>query len=159
MTAGFVRREPTNHKKMFRNPEVVDIFQKLGWINYFQKLDGFDEEVAMEFATNLKKDNEKKSITEVRVLKITLTKEYLSLLIRIPKGRRWDNDNRESTGRDKKTFFRLYEPIRKIKIDTLLEPWDEVAYFVLKYLTCEERLSVPCISFQVSPLVKEPFLS
>jgi hypothetical protein len=62
MIVGFVRREPTNHKKLFRSPEVEGIFQKLRWINYLQNLYGFDEEVAMEFSKNLEKENDEKII-------------------------------------------------------------------------------------------------
>ena len=115
MTMGFVKREPTNHHKLFRNPEVIGILYKLGWIDYFQKLNRFNEEVAMEFATNMKKENDEKSIMEVIGLKINLTEETLILVTWIPKGKRWDKDERESIERDKNTFFKLYETYKEDK--------------------------------------------
>lgn len=115
----------------------------------------------MEFVVNLKKENDEKSTAKVRGLKITLNEEVLSLVIGIPKGEKWDKDDKQSVGRDKKTFFRLYETYKEekngIKIETLLEPWDEVQYFVLKYLTSEGRLSVVHVyHFRFCPSVKEP---
>ena len=66
-------------------------------------MDGFDEEVAMNIATYLNKENDEKSIIEVRGLKITLNEQTLSLVTGIPKGKKWDKDDRESAGRDKKS--------------------------------------------------------
>lgn len=82
----------------------MGIFQKLGWIDYFQKLDGFDEEITMAFAANLK-ENDEKSITKERGLKIKLTEETMILVIGIRKVKRWDKHGRESTGRDKNKNF------------------------------------------------------
>lgn len=29
-----------------------------------------------------------------------------------------------------------------VKRETLLEPWGEVEYFILKYITCKDRMSI-----------------
>lgn len=78
-------------------------------MDYFQKLNGFDEDVAMEFSMNLKKVNDEKRLTQVKGLDIVLNEDVVSILIGIQKGKKWDRDDRESIGRDKKTFFRLYK--------------------------------------------------
>lgn len=100
----------------------------------------------MDLDVNLTKENDEKSITKVKGLKITLNEEVLSLVTGIPKMKKWEKDGSESTGKDKKDFFRLYETYKEdkngIKREILPETLDEVAYFVLKYLTWEGRLSV-----------------
>ena len=41
----------------------------------------------------------------------------MSLVIGIPKEKIYEKDDRESVGRDKKTFFKYMRPIRKKKIE------------------------------------------
>lgn len=100
----------------------------------------------MEFTMNLKKEDDDKSITQVKGLHIILIEQVKSLVIGIPKGLKWDKDDKEFIGRDKNTFFRLYETYKEhnngIKRDTLPKPWDEGAYLIIKYLTCAWRLCV-----------------
>jgi hypothetical protein len=50
MGAGFNRREPTNPSKVYNNPEVMDIFQDNIWPLYFDRLRGYDDEIALEFS-------------------------------------------------------------------------------------------------------------
>jgi hypothetical protein len=46
----------------------------------------------------------------------------------------------------KKLFLLNYEEVEEnkngVKRDSLLEPWDEVSYHLLKYITCEGILSM-----------------
>lgn len=50
----------------------MGIFQKLGWMDYFKKINGFNEDVDMEFVVNLNKVNDEKNITKVKGLDITM---------------------------------------------------------------------------------------
>ena len=48
----------------------------------------------MEFAMNMKKVNNEKSVTEVKGLEIVLNYYILSIVIGIPKGNKWDTKDR-----------------------------------------------------------------
>ena len=70
----------------------MGIFQKLGQLEYFQKLDGFDENVAIEFTMQMKRVNDEECITKVKWVSISLNEDFLSTVIGIPKGKKWDED-------------------------------------------------------------------
>jgi len=53
MTGGFMRKEPTNSTRLHAHPQVVNIFTRVNWMNFFEKFQGFDEEIAQEFALSL----------------------------------------------------------------------------------------------------------
>ena len=60
-----VRYEPNNLDALRANMEVFAIFQEVGWIEYFQRLNGFHEETTFQFAMNLTQEH-----SEVRGLRI-----------------------------------------------------------------------------------------
>ena len=45
--------EPSNTQELTRNAEVFAIFQAAGWTQFFQRLNGFHREAALQFALNL----------------------------------------------------------------------------------------------------------
>ena len=47
---GFITREPIDHARLHSNLQVMEIFQKIGWINLFNKLDGYDHKIALDFS-------------------------------------------------------------------------------------------------------------
>ena len=47
------RYEPNNLDTLSENREVFSIFRKAGWIEYFQILNGFHEEMKFQFTMNL----------------------------------------------------------------------------------------------------------
>jgi len=49
MPGGFIRKEPTDSKKLRETPEVVDLFSRARWMSFCDKLQGHDDEVAEEF--------------------------------------------------------------------------------------------------------------
>jgi hypothetical protein len=51
---GFVvRHEQVTLDALRWRPEVYKIFEDAGWIAYFKQLEGFDSDIALEFAQNL----------------------------------------------------------------------------------------------------------
>jgi len=52
MTAGFIRREPIDHTRLHSQPKVVASLKGVGWLSFFDKLDGFDDAIALKFAQN-----------------------------------------------------------------------------------------------------------
>ena len=47
------RHEPLNTQELRKNPTVFSIFQAAGWIEFFERLDGFNWEEALQFSLNL----------------------------------------------------------------------------------------------------------
>ena len=45
--------EPSNTQELRRNAAVFVIFQAVGWMDFFERLNGFHLEVALQFALNL----------------------------------------------------------------------------------------------------------
>jgi hypothetical protein len=58
----------------------------------------------------------------------------------------WDKEERQEATNAKKLFFhpneRPQEDKNGIKREILPHPWPEVAYHIIKYVTCEGRMSV-----------------
>ena len=48
-----IEYEPSNLDALSANREVCEIFRKVGWIGYFQRLNGFHEETTLQFGMNL----------------------------------------------------------------------------------------------------------
>ena len=47
------RHEPLNTQELRKNPVVFAIFQAADWIDFFERIDGFNREAALQFALNL----------------------------------------------------------------------------------------------------------
>ena len=47
------RYEPSNTQELRRNDVVFAIFQAAGWMEFFERLNGFHYEAALQFALNL----------------------------------------------------------------------------------------------------------
>jgi hypothetical protein len=45
-----VRHEPVTLDTLRWHPEVYIIFEDVGWVAYFERLDGFDSDISVEFA-------------------------------------------------------------------------------------------------------------
>lgn len=52
MGGGFNKRGHIDTSRVYNNLEVVEIFQQSNWLVYFDKLQGYDDKVALEFALN-----------------------------------------------------------------------------------------------------------
>jgi hypothetical protein len=48
-----VCHEPITLDTLRRLPKVYRIFEDAGWVAYFERLEGFDNDIALEFAQNL----------------------------------------------------------------------------------------------------------
>jgi hypothetical protein len=58
MTMGgeLVHHEPSNVYMLRHNPEALEVFRATGWLQYFKKLQGYNNFVALDFAMNLEGD-------------------------------------------------------------------------------------------------------
>ena len=76
MGGPLVRSEPLDTTKVYKYNGVVDYFTWAGWMGYFEKLQGFDESVALEFTLTLQEGE-----ATVRGIKIPFTNEILARVI------------------------------------------------------------------------------
>jgi hypothetical protein len=53
MGGSAVRHEPATLDSLLLHPEAYQIFLKVGWISYFNKLKEFSEDKVLEFSQNL----------------------------------------------------------------------------------------------------------
>ena len=71
--------EPLNTQELRKNPAVFSIFQAAGWIDFFERLDGFNQEAALQFALNLIETH-----SEVWGLRIEVSEAIISEVTAIP---------------------------------------------------------------------------
>ena len=79
------RYEPSNTQELRKNVAVFAIFQAAGWTEFFERLDGFNHEAALQFALNLTE-----TYSEVWGLRIAVSEAIISVFTTIPQvGRAW----------------------------------------------------------------------
>ena len=49
-----MRKEPLKSIKLYEHPKVVDLFTRANWISFFNRIQGYDEEVTEEFLMSLR---------------------------------------------------------------------------------------------------------
>jgi hypothetical protein len=57
MGGSVIWNEPTTTALLEHYPVAYQIFQQAGWLNYFQRLQGYDEQQVLQFAQNLQEDH------------------------------------------------------------------------------------------------------
>ena len=79
------RHEPLDTQELRQNPAVLTIFQATGWLEFFERLDGFNQEAALQFALNLTDTH-----SEVWGLRIEVSEAIISEVTAIPQvGKAW----------------------------------------------------------------------
>ena len=79
------RYEPSNTQELRKNAVVFAIFQAVGWTEFFEHLDRFNREVALQFALDLTETHSK-----VWGLCIEVSEAIISEVTAIPQvGRAW----------------------------------------------------------------------
>jgi hypothetical protein len=100
----------------------------------------------MEFALNFQNIQEQEYVSIVRELMIRVNEASINKVSSLPMGLPWDKEERQEAINAKKTFFHPNEKPQEdkngIKRESLPHPWPEVAYHIIKYVTCEGRMSV-----------------
>jgi hypothetical protein len=56
MGGSIVRNEPATMALLEHYPAAYEIFQQAGWLNYFRRLQGYNEQQVLQFARNLQED-------------------------------------------------------------------------------------------------------
>lgn len=75
-----VRHEPSNVFMLRRNPEALEIFRTVGWLQYFERLQGHDNYVSLDFAKNLEGNH-----LEVRGVPIEISEQVIIEVTSLPR--------------------------------------------------------------------------
>lgn len=134
---GAVVRHELNYIKDLENfPRACQIFGEAGWLEFFEWLRGSDERVSLEFSLNLDKNK-----TKVIGLKLDVIEEYVSQLKTLQTEGKWWFKWKINDPSLKTRFLQGEEKLDKkgsgIYYLSLPQPWNDVALFIIKYITCE----------------------
>ena len=101
------RHEPLDTQELRKNPAVLAIFQAAGWFEFFERLDGFNREAALQFALNLTETH-----SEVWGLRIEVSEAIISEVTAIPQvGKAWFG-RRVPTTTAREAFLREGEQVQ-----------------------------------------------
>jgi len=146
MGGGFNIREPSDTKRIHQHPLVEGIFRIHRWLGFFELLKRYDDDFSFEFSMAMNSQTCDNSTTVVRGLVISLSPKLISRVTTLPLGIKWNKEDKATSVTAKKNLFTSNEkPIEDkngFRRESLPYPWDEVAYHILKYISCEGRMSV-----------------
>ena len=126
---------------MHRDPTLLnitekarDILHQLGWMEYFNRLQGYDTNVTLEFFQNLQGEN-----SMVRGIQIAVTSKILAEVIGLPNmGIQWIG-RYTALKEAVETFTDLGEELDKkgkgLNPSTFKEPWKELTRIIQWYIT------------------------
>jgi len=78
MLGGFMRKEPLNSRKLYEHPEVVALFTRENCISFFDRIQGYDEEVNEEFLMSLIPHSKRHATVNFMGLTLELTPNFIS---------------------------------------------------------------------------------
>lgn len=79
MGGGLIWNEPSVHDILLHDAQCLKKFQRCGWFDYFMKLDGFDEGIALKLTQTFSKGR-----AIVKALEVVATKERISEVSGLP---------------------------------------------------------------------------
>jgi hypothetical protein len=136
------RYEPSKFEITEIHKDCLQILEQKQWLNFLGKFEGFCEAVALDFAYSF--DGQKATIGNFT---LRVNEDSLALVIGLPqtgekyfktkhfKDKSWVpfiSRSRVSSVNWKKGIPRSW----------LVHPWDELAYLIQKFITCEGRFSI-----------------
>jgi len=77
MTGGFNKREPINTVRIHQHPSILEIFIRHNWMGFFEKLRGYDDEVARDIFVSLITLTRTHATVVVKGLSIELTPKII----------------------------------------------------------------------------------
>jgi hypothetical protein len=141
MGGAVVRKEPATTALLEHYPAAYQIFEQAGWLNYFRRLQGYNEPQVLQFARNLQENH-----SVVAGIRISVTEQDISAVSGLPMDGTRQFSRKHIIGDVQQSFFMAGERIvlkgRGVQLSSLPPPWPEVARFIKHYLTCEGRYQV-----------------
>jgi hypothetical protein len=122
--------------------DCIQILEQKQWIGFFEKFDGSCEEVALEFAHSF--DGERATVGN---LTIRISEDIIAHVTGLPQiGERYfktkhfkDKSWASFISRSRVAAVNWKKGIPR---SWLIHPWDELAYLIQKFITCEGRFSI-----------------
>lgn len=143
MTMGgeHVCHEPSNVSMLQQNPEALEVFKATGWLQYFKKLQGYNNFVALDIAMNLEGGH-----FVVKGVPINFSEQAIAEVTNLPLcGTRWFG-KRKRVMQTEQLFARGGEVLQQrghgIARISLPPPSDTVALGIQKFLTCKGRYTI-----------------
>jgi hypothetical protein len=141
MGGSVIRNEPATTTLLEHYPTTYQIFQQAGWLNYFHRLQGYNEQQVLQFAQNLQEDH-----SVVEGVRIYVTEEDITEVSGLPIDDTRMFSRKHIIRNVQQNFFlpekRIELKGRGVQLSSLPPPWPEVARFIKHYLTCEGRYQV-----------------
>jgi hypothetical protein len=141
MGGSVIRSEPATIALLEHFPAAYEIFQQAGWLNYFRRLQGYNERQVLQFTRNLQEDH-----SVVNGVRISVMEEDIVEVSGLPTNDTRMFSRKHIIGNVQQNFFLPEERIvlkgRGVQLNSLPPPWPEVARFIKRYLTCEGRYQV-----------------
>jgi hypothetical protein len=133
-------------------------------LGYFERLRGYDDEVAIEFSLKFPEYTREGVCGHSEGTVIRINEASINRITSFPMGLPWDKEERQEAITAKKAFFlpneKPDEDKNGIKRETLPHPWPEVAYHIIKYITCEGKNECGiCLPLQTITPAQTPFKS
>jgi len=107
MPGGFMRKESLKSIKLYEHPEVEDLFTRANWISFFDRIQGYDEEVTEEILMSLRPHLKTHATISFKGLTLELTPNLISRITSFPLGLPWRKEEKSLGQVSKKTFFCL----------------------------------------------------
>jgi hypothetical protein len=141
MGGSAIKNEPATTTQLERYPAAYQIFEQAGWLNYFHRLQWYNEQQVLQFALNLQEDH-----SVVNRVRISVTEEDIAEVSGLPTDGARIFSRKHIIRGAQQNFFLPEERIifkgRGIQLSSLPPPWPEVTKFIKRYLTCEGRYQV-----------------
>jgi hypothetical protein len=141
MGGSAIRNEPATTTLLERYPAAYQIFEQAGWLNYFRRLQWYNEQQVLQFALNLQEDH-----SVVNGVRISVTEEDIAEVSGLPTDGARIFSRKHIIRGAQQNFFLPEERIifkgRGVQLSSLPPPWPGVATFIKRYLTCEGRYQV-----------------
>jgi hypothetical protein len=141
MGGSAIRNEPATTALLEQYPVAYQIFEQAGWLNYFRRLQWYNEQQVLQFSLNLQEDH-----SVVNGVRISVTEEDIAAVSGLPTDGARIFSRKHIIRGAQQNFFLPEEQIifkgRGIQLSSLPPPWPGVAKFIKHYLTCEGRYQV-----------------
>jgi hypothetical protein len=141
MGGSAIRNEPATTALLEQYPVAYQIFEQAGWLNYFRRLQWYNEQQVLQFALNLQEDH-----SVVNRVRISVTEEDIAEVSGLPTDGARIFSRKHIIRGAQQNFFLPEERIifkgRGVQLSSLPPPWPGVARFIKHYLTCEGRYQV-----------------
>jgi hypothetical protein len=141
MGGSAIRNEPATTALLEQYPVAYQIFEQAGWLNYFRRLQWYNEQQVLQFALNLQEDH-----SVVNGVRISVTEEDIAAVSGLPTDGARIFSRKHIIRDAQQNFFLPEEQIifkgRGIQLSSLPPPWPGVTKFIKHYLTCEGRYQV-----------------